>query len=130
MPSCRIVVHQQTYSLCYQASDLYAEIGEYINRAKKNEKPGLVKALIAPHAGLYYSGPTAAWAYQYVTRPHSIERVFIFGPSHHKYFPGCSLTYMDQYMTPFGPLSVDTEVVDRLKKEEGFFMLDIDNEED
>jgi len=96
---------------------LYAEVGEYINRAKKNEKPKTVKALIAPHAGLYFSGPTAAWAYQYVTRPHNIERVFIFGPSHHKYFPGCSLTYMDQYMTPFGPLEVDIETVDKLKKE-------------
>jgi AmmeMemoRadiSam system protein B len=58
---------------------------------------------------LYYSGPTAAWAYKYVVKPNNIERVFIFGPSHHKYFPGCTLTHMDEYSTPLGPLAVDIE---------------------
>lgn len=33
-------------------------------------------------------------------------------------------------MTPFGPLEVDIKIVDELKKEEGFFMLDVDDEED
>ena len=33
-------------------------------------------------------------------------------------------------MTPFGPLDVDIETVDELKKEEGFFMIDVDDEED
>ncbi len=79
-------------------------MGEYINRAKKEHAGKDIKALIAPHAGLYFSGPTAAYAYRYVTRPHKFQRVFIFGPSHHKYFPGCALTYMDEYSTPFGPL--------------------------
>ena len=93
-----------------------------------------MKAIIGPHAGYYYSGPTAAWGYQYVTKPHNFKRVFIFGPSHHKYFPGCTLTYVDEFATPMGPLSVDIEssynsilVVDELKKEEGFHMIDIDD---
>jgi predicted class III extradiol MEMO1 family dioxygenase len=34
---------------------------------------------------------------------------------------------MDQYSTPLGPLEIDIEVVDKLKTEEGFFMLDIDD---
>ena len=76
-----------------------------------------MKAIIAPHAGLYYSGPTAAWAYQYVTKPNDIERVFIFGPSHHKYFPGCSLTRVDELSTPLGPLNIDIDVIDKLKEE-------------
>lgn len=84
-------------------------MGEYLGRAKKEIAPKQVKAIIGPHAGYYYSGPTAAWGYQYVTKPHNIKRVFIFGPSHHKYFPGCTLTYMDEYATPFGPLSIDIE---------------------
>jgi len=79
---------------------------------------------------LYYSGPTAAWAYKNVVNPVGVERVFIFGPSHHKYFPGCTLTYMDQFNTPLGPLEVDIDVVEALKKEEGFHMIDIDDEED
>ena len=36
-----------------------------------------VKAIIGPHAGFRYSGPTAAWGYQYITKPHEFKRVFI-----------------------------------------------------
>lgn len=42
---------------------------------------------------------------------------------------------MDEYATPFGPLSVDIEsnfhfslAVDKLKEEEGFHMVNIDDE--
>jgi AmmeMemoRadiSam system protein B len=40
--------------------------------------PKQVKAIIGPHAGYYYSGPTAAWAYQYVTKPHGILKEFLY----------------------------------------------------
>jgi AmmeMemoRadiSam system protein B len=83
---------------------------------------------------LYYSGPTAAWAYKHLSKDAGIERVFLFGPSHHKYFPGCTLTYADEFNTPMGPIQVDIDsnllfnvVVDELKKEEGFHMIDIDD---
>lgn len=84
-----------------------------------------VKAIIVPHAGYYYSGPTAAWAYQYLAQcKEQIKNIFIFGPSHHKYFPGCTLTYMDQYNTPMGPLDINIDstifskiVIDELKNQ-------------
>ena len=40
-----------------------------------------VKALIGPHAGFSYSGPTAAFAYKGVD-PSLYSRVFVLGPSH------------------------------------------------
>jgi len=58
---------------------------------------------------LYYSGPTAAWAYKQLPKDAGIERVFLFGPSHHKYFPGCTLTYADEFNTPMGPIPVDID---------------------
>ena len=64
-----------------------------------------------------------------MTRPNDIKRVFIFGPSHHKYFPGCTLTNVDEYNTPLGPIPIDIETVDKLKLEEGFHTLDIDDDE-
>ena len=54
-----------------------------------------VKAIIGPHAGYRYSGPVAAWAYQYLSKhPSSNLRVVMLGPSHHKYFSGCSFSNM------------------------------------
>ena len=35
--------------------------------------------------------------------------MFLFGPSHHKYFPGCTLTYVDEYNTPMGPIAIDVD---------------------
>ena len=41
---------------------------------------GDARAIIAPHAGYSYSGPTAAWAYRHV-QCEGVKRVFLLGPS-------------------------------------------------
>lgn len=71
------------------------------------------KAIIAPHAGYAYSGPTAAWAYKTIDTTR-IKRVFILGPSHHVYIDGCALSQCREYETPLGVLPVDTEIVKEL----------------
>ncbi len=68
-----------------------------------------IRAVIAPHAGYSYSGPTAAFAYAQVA-PEGIRRVFILGPSHHVALDGCALTSATHLATPLGPLVVDVEV--------------------
>ncbi|KAL0075564.1 cell motility mediator [Phycomyces blakesleeanus] len=70
--------------------------------------PG-ARALIGPHAGYAYSGPTAAYAYACIN-PDPIKRVFLLGPSHHTYLEGCALSKFKSYETPLGDLSVDTQV--------------------
>lgn len=44
------------------------ELNEYLYRAKQELKAKQIKGIIGPHAGYYYSGPTAAWAYKYLTK--------------------------------------------------------------
>ena len=95
--------------LNYSANELNNELTTYLEKPSRELKKIRPKAIIAPHAGYYYSGPTAAWSYQYLQKLDYVKRVFIFGPSHHKYFPGCTLTYVDQYDTPLGPLEIDIE---------------------
>ena len=55
----------------------------YLDKAEKtiDEKGGLLKAIIGPHAGFTYSGPTAAWAYKNIDPLH-FDRVVLLGPSH------------------------------------------------
>ena len=36
------------------------------------------------------------------------KRIFVLGPAHHKYLPGCAITSLTQYQTPLYNLSVDT----------------------
>jgi len=76
---------------------------------------GGCKAIIAPHAGYSYSGPTAAWAYRCIDTT-GIKRVFILGPSHHVYLDGCALSRFRAYDTPVGSLPLDLETIEELKK--------------
>ncbi|KAJ3159235.1 hypothetical protein HDU86_001838 [Geranomyces michiganensis] len=64
------------------------------------------RAIISPHAGYAYSGPTAAWAYKCVD-VQKIKRVFILGPSHHYYLENCALSQCTRYGTPLGDFTLD-----------------------
>ncbi|KAL5612017.1 hypothetical protein BROUX41_000420 [Berkeleyomyces rouxiae] len=73
------------------------------------------RAIIAPHAGYSYSGPPAAWAYKNLDLSKA-KRVFVLGPSHTYYLPGCALSTAESYATPFGNLMVDTGIIAELGK--------------
>ncbi|PSS37698.1 hypothetical protein PHLCEN_2v391 [Hermanssonia centrifuga] len=87
------------------------------------------KAIIAPHAGYSYSGPTAAWAYKSIDVT-GIKRVFILGPSHHVYLDGCALSKCTKYETPIGDLPLDQETIAQLKGTGNFSEMDLQTDED
>ena len=72
-----------------------------------------MKAIIGPHAGYRYSGPTAAWAYKNID-PLLYERVFLLGPSHKVYMDFIGTTQCDEWATPLGNLPIDKGVVKEL----------------
>ena len=63
------------------------------------------RALIAPHAGLMYSGPVAAHAYALV-RGCQYSAVVLVGPSHFVAFQGVSIWPRGAWETPFGDVPV------------------------
>ena len=65
-------------------------------------------ALIAPHAGLAYSGPIAAHAYK-LLRNRPIDVAVIVGPSHFVAFEGVAIYDRGTFATPFGPIPIDEE---------------------
>jgi AmmeMemoRadiSam system protein B len=67
------------------------------------------RALIAPHAGLMYSGPVAAYAYSLVRRCR-YAAVVLVGPSHFVGFRGVSIWPRGSWRTPLGELAVDTDL--------------------
>ncbi|OCF43473.1 hypothetical protein I317_02622 [Kwoniella heveanensis CBS 569] len=72
------------------------------------------KAIIAPHAGYSYSGPTAAWAYAAIPTD-KVKRVFLLGPSHHAYLAGVALSTFDAYETPVGDISLCKKTISDLR---------------
>lgn len=66
-------------------------------------------ALIAPHAGLMYSGPVAAFAYK-AARIGSYRTIVLVGPSHFVPFRGVALWGEGDWETPFGPVGVDADL--------------------
>ena len=74
---------------------------------------GDVVAVIAPHAGLVYSGPVAAHAYRAVAgRPYDV--VVLVGPSHYHGFEGVAIWPAGAFETPLGRVEVEAGVADRL----------------
>jgi AmmeMemoRadiSam system protein B len=74
-----------------------------------------LRALVVPHAGYSYSGPTAAYAYRALSnalKPQppansSIETIVVLHPSHHVYLKGCAVSGASELETPLGNLIVD-----------------------
>ena len=71
------------------------------------------KAVIAPHAGYIYSGPTAASVYAQIA-PHreNISRVVMFGPAHRARVAGIAATSAHGLETPLGIVPLDRDAID------------------
>lgn len=94
------------------AASLRAAVDEHLAAAEA-PPPGDVTALIAPHAGLRYSGPVAACAYHAVAG-RRYDVVVLVGPSHHYGFEGAAVWPAGAFETPLGRVAVEAAVADRL----------------
>ena len=74
---------------------------------------GDLTALVAPHAGLMYSGSVAAHAYQ-LLRHRTFEVVVLVGPSHFVGFDGVAIGRAGGFETPFGVAPIDETCAARL----------------
>ena len=87
-------------------SELQALVEEQLRRAPAPvESTGLV-AIVAPHAGLVYSGPVAAAAYRLVEH-FELDTAVLVGPSHYVAFEGTSIYPRGAFETPFGQIGID-----------------------
>jgi AmmeMemoRadiSam system protein B len=83
---------------------LAREIDGYL-AAVETVPAGRVLAVIAPHAGLMYSGPVAAYAYKLFTECEA-EIVVLVGPSHFVGFEGVAIYERGAFDTPLGAMPV------------------------
>jgi hypothetical protein len=81
-------------------AELGADVDAYL-AAVDIVSDGDLLAVIAPHAGLLYSGPVAAWSYRMLAgRP--IDVLVLVGPSHYAAFDGVAVDDREAYESPLG----------------------------
>src|SRR2546427_4689460 len=89
------------------ASALAAAVDRHLANTSRDVEGELV-AVIAPHAGLMYSGPVAAHAYR-LLRDRAFEVAVLVGPSHFVGFDGVSIYPSGGFATPFGVAPIDAD---------------------
>lgn len=87
---------------------LRSTVARCLDEAATLPAPDNVSAMMAPHAGYPYSGPTAGWAFRRI-RGMAPRRVVLLGPSHHYRFRGISLSAAGAFETPLGTVPVDSD---------------------
>ncbi|HOO44913.1 MAG TPA: AmmeMemoRadiSam system protein B [Deltaproteobacteria bacterium] len=78
-----------------------------------------LRALIVPHAGYVYSGPTASYA-TYLLKGEHFSKVIVVGPDHRVGFEHASISRADAYETPLGQIMIHDDA-HRLRKENPLF---------
>lgn len=95
-----------------QAGALAREVDQYLERVQPPAEWDIL-GLVAPHAGLMYSGPVAAHAYKAVAG-RKYDVVVLVGPSHYVGFEGVAIERRGAFATPLGCLPVSETDADAI----------------
>lgn len=91
---------------------LAREVNAMLDVAKTATQSVAPKAIIVPHAGYIYSGPTAADAYARLAAVRdTIRRVVLLGPVHRVPVRGLALPGVDAFETPLGQVELDQSAI-------------------
>jgi len=71
---------------------------------------GRLDAIVAPHAGLMFSGPVGAYAYKTAAACGPFDAAILVGPSHYVGFDGVALYPAGAFDTPLGPARIDASL--------------------
>lgn len=97
-------------------SRLAEEVDRYLGQADVEPASNPTRALIAPHAGLMYSGAVAAFAYS-LLRTGSYRAIVLVGPSHFVPFRGVSIWSSGAWDTPLGAVAVEQALAQEIRAE-------------
>src|SRR5689334_22625439 len=75
---------------------------------------GALHAVIAPHAGLMFSGPVGAYSYKAAAACGPFDTAVLVGPSHFVAFDGVALYPSGAFESPLGPAPIDEQVGEAL----------------
>jgi AmmeMemoRadiSam system protein B len=96
-------------------------VSSYLSRAQISDEftNRRVTGIVSPHAGYIYSGPVAAYGFNYLAK-EDFESYVVLAPSHRGRFKGASIIPEGFYRTPLGDAEIDSEIGKRLEKRDYF----------
>jgi AmmeMemoRadiSam system protein B len=94
------------------AGALTRDVDRYL-QAAPDWTGGRIRAVLAPHAGLMFSGPVGAHAYKAASSAR-FDVVVLAGPSHYVAFDGVSIYPEGAFATPLGDAPIDADVAQAL----------------
>lgn len=113
------------------SATLANSVDRYLDEAHLPTLEGDVMGVIAPHAGHFYSGAVAGYAFS-ALRGLRPDLVALIGPMHQPYSQPLITSLHDAYFTPLGNVPVDKTTVNDLdvilKSEVGFGLTPIAND--
>jgi AmmeMemoRadiSam system protein B/AmmeMemoRadiSam system protein A len=95
---------------------LYSMVDTMMDNSKPVVIDGSPLALISPHAGFVYSGPTAAEAYNLLKNTPDIKTAIIIGFKHQVNYKGIAVWPEGSWQTPLGNVAVDSELAGEIIK--------------
>jgi hypothetical protein len=95
--------------------ELTEEVDRYVAGAEIGPTGAPIIAVVAPHAGLMYSGPVAAFSYK-AAASSGCTAVVLVGPSHYVPFDGVSIWPDGAWETPFGDIVVDADLARAIRE--------------
>jgi AmmeMemoRadiSam system protein B len=90
------------------SSQLTQQVEKYVDKSARKEK---AIAIVAPHAGLIYSGPVAGSVYSVIEFP---ETFILLGPNHTGLGPQISLAASGEWEIPTGVFRIDDKLSTRI----------------
>lgn len=96
-----------------EKDELERQMNLLLEVAKPEKQFESIAGIIAPHAGYIYSGKTAAAVYS-LLKDKNYNCVVVISPSHYDFFDGCSIFPGEYYETPFGLISINKELSERI----------------
>ncbi|MDX9974676.1 MAG: AmmeMemoRadiSam system protein B, partial [FCB group bacterium] len=93
-------------------------VKDYLDRSNVTAAPEQVVAIVSPHAGYIYSGPTAGFAFARV-RGKKPRRVLLLGSSHRYHIPTAAVFARGSFVTPLGEFPVDESFAEEAADELG-----------
>jgi MEMO1 family protein len=94
---------------------LRRSIERFLERVPSQPLDGELRALVAPHAGYQFSGPTAAHSYKQIAGK-SYDAVVVVGPSHRAWLGAFAVSAAEAYLTPLGPVPLAQDLIAQLAR--------------
>lgn len=96
---------------------LRRQVTQFLAAAPAVDLPGLLLAVVSPHAGYAYSGSTAGRAWK-ALEGRAVQTVVIVAPSHRSDFAGVAVYDQGPLATPLGQVALDEPAIAALKAAE------------